>query len=152
MNHDFYSLFGHFWWLIFPLFWMCAMTAAHWSRHNRANKVLDLLKSYADQGKEPPPELLKALQAQGAMPGGDQDWNRCRGRRSPERRLFGALLFFSLACGFGFLTYYNFNNEDAHHTFGLLVPTLVFAALALSNFIALLWWRDDRPGQDGKTP
>ena len=28
----------------------------------RANRTLDMIKSYADQGKEPPPELLQMLQ------------------------------------------------------------------------------------------
>jgi hypothetical protein len=62
MDHDFYWLFSHFWWLIFPLFWMVAMMARLWSRHSRANRALDIVKSYADQGKDPPPELLKTLQ------------------------------------------------------------------------------------------
>ena len=61
MDHDSYWLFSRFWWLIFPLFWMVTALAWGWSRHSRANRALDIIKSYADQGKEPPPELLKNL-------------------------------------------------------------------------------------------
>src|SRR6202000_1118381 len=32
-----------------------------WLRHQRANRSLDIVKSYVDQGKDPPPELLAAL-------------------------------------------------------------------------------------------
>ena len=61
--------FSRFWWLIFPLFWMVFALAWGWSRHARANRALDILKSYADQGKDPPPELLKSLQG-GSWDGG----------------------------------------------------------------------------------
>ena len=58
MDHDFYWLFSRFWWLIFPLFWMGVMVMAHWSRHNRANRALDIVKSYADQGKDNQPPVV----------------------------------------------------------------------------------------------
>jgi hypothetical protein len=61
-NHDFYSLFTHYWWLLFPLasgLWGWFDT---WTRHKRAERGLELLKSYIDQGKEPPPALLEFLQ------------------------------------------------------------------------------------------
>ena len=32
-------------------------------RHRRSNRVIDVLKAYAEQGKEPPPEVLAALRA-----------------------------------------------------------------------------------------
>ena len=82
MDHDFYWGFPHFWWLIFPLFWMIFALAWGWSRHSRANRALDIIKTYADQGKEPPPELLKNLRC------GTDGY---RGY-SPERRLHRAAL------------------------------------------------------------
>ena len=71
-----------------------------WSRHARANRALDIIKSYADQGKDPPPELLKGLQGE-------------HGRRLRPRWLalfarthgcIAAFLFTALAIAFGFLT------------------------------------------------
>ena len=144
---DFYTLFSRFWWLIFPLFWMGAMAMSHWSRHARANRALDILKSYADQGKDPPPELMKSLQI-----GRDDDfgWRRRSDwgwRYSPEWRLHRTFLFTGLAIAFGFLTY---TQPTEHRNFGLLIPTLIFTALAVSHFLSLLflprggWPPDDK--------
>jgi hypothetical protein len=135
MDHDFYWLFSRFWWLIFPLFWMGAMVMAHWSRHARANRALDIVKSYADQGKEPPAELMKSLQGDVGGWCGRGGW-----RHSPERHMHRAILFGCLALAFGFLTFWR--GDDAmyghHHGFGFLIPTVVFAALSFSNALSLM--------------
>ncbi len=149
MDHDSYWMFSHFWWLIFPLFWMIMALAWGWSRHNRANRALDILKTYADQGKEPPPELLKGLQ--NGMDGGCGPYGW---RYSPQRLLQRGILFSALAIAFGFLTFWN-NQDDGghwHHHDGLLIPMVVFAALAFSNFLSLLfttrrWPPNDRDGR-----
>jgi hypothetical protein len=144
MDHDFYWLFSRFWWLIFPIFWMTYGLFWGWSRHSRANRSLDIIKSYADQGKDPPPELLKTLQQ---APDG---WGRCGRWRSPEERLSRAILFAALALVFGFMTFWRFSEDHygSHHMFGLLVPTAVFAALAFSNFLSLLFISRTLPPPD----
>jgi hypothetical protein len=145
MDHDFYWMFSRFWWLIFPLFWMMCALAWGWSRHARANRALDILKSYADQGKDPPPELLKNLQ--GGVDGscGPYGW-----RYSPERRLHRAVVFTALAIAFGVMTFWN--NDDGgqrwHHHGGLFVPMMIFAALAFSNFLSLLFMPRGWPPDD----
>jgi hypothetical protein len=147
MNNDAYGLFSHFWWLIFPLFWMIFMLAMGWSRHARANRALDILKTYADQGKDPPPELLKGLQNvdSGCSP---YSW-----RYAPARLLQRGFLFLALAAAFGFMSLRNFDDGDHwHHHGGLLIPALIFAALAFSNFLSLLfttrgWPPNDRDGR-----
>jgi hypothetical protein len=149
MDHDFYWLFSRFWWLIFPLFWMVMSLAWGWSRHSRANRALDIIKAYADQGKEPPPELLKGLQD-----GMARGYGPCGGRYSPERRLHRGVLFTALALGFGFLSFWHYDDSGHwHHTSGLLIPMVIFAALAFSNFLSLLmmsrgWPPDDRDGKN----
>ncbi len=139
MDHDGYSLFTHYWWLIFPLFWMVIAMARGWSRHSRANRALDIIKSYADQGKDPPPDLLKNLAIGGMVPAaaiGPYGW-----RNSPERRLGRAFFFAALACAFGFLTFWPQDDGNwHHHAFGLVHSmTAIFAALAFSNFLSLLF-------------
>jgi len=144
MDHDYYWGFARFWWLIFPLFWMIVVLAWGWSRHARANRTLDIIKSYADQGKDPPPELMKNLR--GDMDGGcgPYAW-----RYSPERRLHRAFLFLALAIAFGVLMIWNYNDSGHwHHHFGLLVPTVIFAALAFSNFLSLLFLPRGWPPRD----
>jgi len=134
MDHDFYWGFSDFWWLIFPLFWMVAVMARLWSRHTRANRALDIIKSYADQGKEPPPELLKNLQ------GGTDGYCGWGGgwRYSTERRLHRAFVFTALAIAFGVLTFWNYDDGSRWHHHGLVIPMAIFAALAFSNFLSLL--------------
>jgi hypothetical protein len=134
--HDLIWLFTRYWWLIFPLFWMGVAMMGIWSRHTRANRSLDLIKSYADQGKDPPPELLKALQGGGDWGG----WCGPRyGRFSPERRLHRTFLFGALAVAFAVL-YFGHSGDDNwhHHGFGYLMPLVIFTALACSNLFSLI--------------
>lgn len=60
-HSEFYEFATSFWWLIFPIGWGFAGLLRVIFRHHRAEQTLALLKSYADQGKEPPPELLALL-------------------------------------------------------------------------------------------
>lgn len=61
-DHDFYWLFSHFWWLLFPLFWAIGRMIRLYLEHKRAAQALELITTYAQQGKEIPPDLLKVLQ------------------------------------------------------------------------------------------
>lgn len=151
MEHDFYTLFSRFWWLIFPLFWMAAMVMAGWSRHARANRALDIVKSYADQGKDPPPELLKSLQ--GGDAGGWCGGSRGAWRYSPERLLHRAFLFGALAAAFAFL-YFGRTGDDmhGHHHVGFLIPLVIFTALTFSSLLSLLFQPPRLPpGPNGET-
>jgi hypothetical protein len=117
---------------------MVIAMARLWSRHSRANRALDIVKSYADQGKEPPVELLKSLQY-GPGPGGC-DWNGRRWR-TPEERLGRAFLFAALACAFGFMAFWpQFSSAPYHHNpFGLVFMTAIFAAFAVSNLLSYMF-------------
>jgi hypothetical protein len=146
MDHDFTWMFSRFWWLIFPLFWMGWALVWGWSRHSRANRALDIIKSYADQGKDPPPDLVKNLQ--GGMDGGGcgpYGW-----RYSPERRMHRAIVFTALAIAFGVLTFWDHGDDGQrwHHHGGLFVPMMIFAALAFSNFLSLLFMPRGWPPRD----
>ena len=58
---SFTYLFSHFFWLIFPVFGMGMGAFAIWTEHRRQVKGLELLRTYAEQGKEPPQAVLDAL-------------------------------------------------------------------------------------------
>ena len=75
------------WWLLIPLGAFTIPLAgialggfAIWQDHRSRNRVLDTLKVYAQQGKEPPPELLDALRDQGE----DGRWKPRRSWTYPE--------------------------------------------------------------------
>jgi len=55
------QLFTSFWWLIFPLFGMGMGFVAMLGHFRHRSETLKLIKTYADQGKEPPAALLDAL-------------------------------------------------------------------------------------------
>jgi hypothetical protein len=152
MEHDFYNLFSRFWWLIFPLFWMVMGLAWGWSRHARANRMLDILKSYADQGKDPPPELMKSLQAGGGWDGSRDGcgWGGGWGgwRYSPQRLLHRTFVFTALAIAFGILAFRNGDDFGPHQGYGLLIPFVIFVALALSSGLSLLFIRRGLPSSD----
>jgi len=148
MDHDFYWLFSRFWWLIFPLFWMGVMVMAHWSRHNRANRALDIVKSYADQGKDPPPDLMKNLQGDVGGWCGRGGW-----RYSPQRYLHRAILFGCLTLAFGAITFWHGDEAfEHHHGSGYLIATIVFAALTLSNALSLMFMSRVPPPYDRDGP
>ena len=128
MNHDFYWAFSRFWWLIFPLFGMGMGTLNIWLRHSRANRRLDILKSYVDQGKEPPPELMQYLRA---PPEPRRD-------RNPGNSVFLAFLFAGLAAAFAFTGFL----EHEPHVYFLVI---LFGALALGMAMKAIMCR----GSDG---
>jgi hypothetical protein len=136
MTHDWYDIFRHYWWLVFPLFWMVVMVMAQWSRHARANRVLDLVKSYVDQGKEPPAELLKVLQGPFGH-GLDTDRNMRRYYRH-RHGWVGVLIFIALATWFASMAFGDaFGLPWTHHQMGLVLVAFIFMALALGRLISM---------------
>jgi hypothetical protein len=140
-HSDWYNLFSSFWWLLFPLFWMVGTAAKTWSRHARANRVLDLVKSYVDQGKEPPAELLKILQnpltGLNESGGVDMPGPQAGPPQSAARQYLWVpvFLFAALAVGFFFLAA-TFSNGTRSAM--LIFVGLVMVGLALGNLVAVL--------------
>jgi hypothetical protein len=55
------SFFYGFWWLIFPIMFFAFGAWDRWLAYKRSKERLDLLRTYAAQGKDPPPELMRTL-------------------------------------------------------------------------------------------
>jgi len=62
------EIFRDFWWLLFPLAFLVAGGFNAWLAERRRSDALRLLAAYAAQGKEPPAELLRSLEATRAEP------------------------------------------------------------------------------------
>jgi hypothetical protein len=70
-------------------------------------------------------------------------------RYSPQRLLQRGFLFTALAIAFFVMTFWNPDGNDHwHRGHGLLIPMIIFAALAFSNFLSLLFMRRDWPPND----
>jgi hypothetical protein len=126
-HSEFYQFATSFWWLIFPLGWGFAGLLRVIFRHHRAEQTLALLKSYADQGKEPPPELLQLL----------------RSEPKPERRpmmsrshsfLLVGLLFTAMSAAF--LVLYTYESRVDPDPGGLMFVVVLMAGFAVAFFIA----------------
>jgi hypothetical protein len=111
-----------FWWLIFPLIGFAFAFWAIWLSHQRQKATIDLLRTYASQGKDPPPELVKALHS------GD-DWNR------PYRDWQDAVLLGALAAAFGVMAYLH---PGTRQSSGLAVAAVVLAVLCVNSLVAAL--------------
>ena len=129
MDHDFFWLFNRYWWLIFPLFWMVTRIIRLSLGHSHANRTLDIIKSYADQGKEPPPELLAALKDRR-----DPEDRHCR---SPERGWGRFFLFSALAAAFLVVAVVPNDLADGHHMAFVFVA-IVMMGLAMGGLVTAL--------------
>ena len=128
MNHDFFTLFSRFWWIIFPLFWMAYAMVRLWLRHSRANRTLDIFKSYAEHGKEPPPEVLAALNERH-----DLDVHRQSGPEHGWKRFF---LFAGLAAAFVFVALVG-NDVGDDHQYAFIFVAIIMIGLALGGLVSV---------------
>lgn len=119
------DLFTHFWWLLFPLIGMVYGFVGMLQHGRTQDRAMEVLRTYAQQGKEPPPEVLKALSEGSLSP---QDTSV--GRSTITGAWWTFFVFFALACGFaaGFKQF----QGDAQTAF--LVVTVVMSVLALGAF------------------
>lgn len=129
---NFEPLFRDFWWLIFPIFGMCLAVWGMIQSDRRGRDVIGLIKSYTDQGKEPPPELLRlAAQAldDGNAPG------------ASSRQNSGAwtfVVFSAMAVAFG-TAWYMVQAEN--WSFVFLLVAVMMGIMALGALFILLFGR-----------
>ena len=111
MNYE--GFFFSFWWLIFPIGGMLMGLVGMIGHYNHRKDTLRILKSYADQGKDPPAALLEALKTDEDRAYDNYgDYYGRSGRRRWRRRGYGwggfgpFVPFAALAAGFGWFGYY----------------------------------------------
>jgi hypothetical protein len=126
------DLFRDFWWLIFPIFGMWMAVRGGQSTERSQQRVLDLIKSYTDQGKEPPPELLAMAQK-----GLDESVDAAGGSGKNDHA-WTFVIFAALAAGFGVGWYLN-QAEDFAWAF--LIVTVTMSVLATGSLLILLFGR-----------
>ena len=126
-----YDFFSHYWWLIFVLVWPISRIIGSFTHYNHRSEMLKMLKSYADQGKEPPAALLDAMKSDDR---GDYDdyYARKRWRRYRGGNWGGAVAFIALAAGFGYAGYYGHLGSDASPIFLALAIGFGIGAIAMT--------------------
>jgi hypothetical protein len=128
-----------YWWLIFPIMWFIFGMFGMWMAHRRHRDTIELMKTYAAQGKDPA-EIAKAMNGPGPGAwGGPYAYGFLgRGwRRGPYWEWRRAILFTCMAVGFWLASRYA-EWPGTEHAFTLVAiimgvlaaGSLLFAVLA----------------------
>jgi len=128
----FEELFRGYWWLMFPIFGMVLAVWGMMQTDARTRNVLKLIKSYTDQGKDPPPELIKLA---------TEDESHGPSLTAPNRQNSSAwtfVVFAALAAGFG-VGWYMLRGDGA--AFAFATVAVAMGVMAVGALFILLFSR-----------
>lgn len=125
---NFEDLFRDFWWLMFPIFGMGMGLLGMFSSERRSREVMNVIKSYVDQGKEVPPELLRLAQS---------DWEPSSRAPSSPQQSSGWNFFVFAALAAGFTTGWWFVRNESW-SFAFIIVAVTMGVLALGALVLLL--------------
>lgn len=128
----FADFFAHYWWLMFPVFGMVMAFTGVFQAERQQKSMIDLIKTYTDQGKEPPPELLK-LASQSLQADAQK-----QGASNTDSRAWSFIVFAALSAGFG-TGYYFVRAED--WAFAFLIVAVTMGVMAVGALGILLFGR-----------
>jgi hypothetical protein len=123
---SFEEFFRDFWWLMFPVFGMFIAVIGMFQAESRNQQVMRLIKSYVDQGKEPPPELLKMAQERSDY---EMDMGVPAQRKSG---LWSFFVFLALTAGFS-VGYWLIRDQD--WSFALLIGAVTMGVLTIGALV-----------------
>lgn len=124
----FAEFFRDFWWLMFPLFGMGMAVVGMVQSERRATKAMDLIRSYVDQGKEPPADLLKLAVK--------QDEDDAGGGSSGDSRAWSFIVFAAISAGLG-TGYYFVRTEE--WAFAFLIGAVATGVMAVGALFILIF-------------
>lgn len=133
------DLFRSYWWLLFPLSWFVFGGINSVVNYYRQKNVLNLLRTYAEKGQEPPAALLSALEQP------VDEWGETRKPRRPTNYWAQVGLFAVMAAGFGGAALFGQGNGYA---FPFTIVAFVMAAVAVWALINAMTQRRGSGGRD----
>lgn len=128
------DLFREYWWLLFPLAWFVSSGVSRFLNYRRQRETLNLLRTYAEKGQEPPEALLKVLDR--PIDSDTEFFGDAQSRRSGrnEGNWFSVVLFGLMAAGFGYASYTDmYGAGDA-----FLIVSFVLGALSVACLVSAL--------------
>ncbi len=131
------DLFRSYWWLIFPVGGMIYAAFQSWLKLRQQKAMMDLIRSYADKGMEPPEALLKQLDAPLEL---DGDEREARRDRTPAHYWSLVGLFVILSAGFGIGAFMGIDGNSG----AFVIVSMVMAAVAVWSLINALLFRRPR--------
>ncbi len=153
-EHGFGFFVFSFWWLIFPLMGFAFGGFRMYLAHRQSQQAMEILKMYAQQGKEPPPEVMAAVTGAqtGAGPAGPYGpggygpgswggpwggWGASRwgggwgwGWRGPLWAWSRVVTFAAIAIGFAFAGQY-WGNVDTDAVKAFTLVSIIMGVLAV---------------------
>ncbi|MFZ0269862.1 hypothetical protein [Caulobacter sp.] len=139
------DLFRSYWWLIFPLSWFVFEAYQRWLAYSANRDTLDLLKSYAQAGRDPPPELLAKLNKRWSDDDFEEadDGERARRRhgRCSRHATWSRVALFGCLCA-GFTVASATDLYEAGPAF--VIVAFVMGALTVSSAVSILVDRGPR--------
>lgn len=125
----FAEFFASYWWLMFPMFGMLMAAMGMFQDDQRSAKAIDLIRTYVNQGKDPPPELLQLVA---------KDAESARGGSSENSRAWSFIVFAALSAGLG-TGWYFVRGED--WSFAFLIGAVATGVMAVGALFILLFGR-----------
>jgi hypothetical protein len=143
------DLFRSYWWLLFPLGFFVFGAWDRWLVYKRSQDHLELIKAYAAQGKEPPPELVRGIR-ETVLDDTDDDYAGSRRGRRYYRRYhrYGPYwqwraFFFTGAVALGFWLASEY--ADLPGTEGpFRLVAIIMTCVAGANLLGAILWTSTR--------
>lgn len=128
------ELFHSYWWLLFPLGWFVYAGWASWLNYRRQRETLDIVRRYADSGREVPADLMKVLDK--PIDSEVELWGMgASGSGASDGHAFSLVMFTALAGGFGYVAWRDFYGAGEAFT----IVAIVMAALALGSLASMIF-------------
>jgi hypothetical protein len=125
------DLFRSYWWLLFPLAWFIGSAWTSWLNYRRQRETLDIVRRYADAGREVPPELMKVLDR--PIDSEAEFWGSgsVSSGSGGGGHAFSLVMFTALAGGFGYAAWRDFyGNGDAFALVAFVMGAIALGTLA----------------------
>lgn len=126
-------LFQSYWWLLFPLAFFLAAGWNSFMRYQRTRAKIEVLKAYAQSGKEPPADLIRSLESENDSQ--NNDWTEDGKDEGSGSGVFLVVLFGGLSAVFAFVGYSGWLGDTTSMYFvSMILGVLALAFLASSLF------------------
>lgn len=147
------SFFYGYWWLIFPIMFFAFGAWDRWLAYKRSQERLNLVREFTSQGKDPPPDLIRALNDEEALDDPDsaygaydrygryaRRYHRRYWRQTPYWAWRTAIITGSVAAGFWFASEYaDFPGVDGPFRLVAVIMTCVAVGHAIAAIFSTIF-------------
>ena len=122
------DLYRGYWWLLFPLFGFAMGGWNSWLAYRKQQAAIELIKTYAANGAEPPAQLLETLDRPARTNSGFG-----AGGKGREGHIYSVVMFGVMAAGFTYAAVTDLFGVGS----AFVIVAVVMTALALASLATL---------------